>query len=122
MSPTQKALQQLKIRECPAEVVEKWNAFSKTKKDLFNVIDIIAIKYSFIEGIQVTSESNVSARIKKVYENEHIIRKWLVAGGVFSIWGFTSKVQEKFLACEFRLVENALCHTKTQLAFLKGKK
>lgn len=48
------------------EIVEKWNQFSRTRKDLFGFIDLVAVRGNEILGVQTTSGSNVSARIEKI--------------------------------------------------------
>ena len=52
------------------EVVEKWNAFTKTKKDLFGCIDLIAIGNGETLAVQVTSRSNMAARRDKILAAE----------------------------------------------------
>ena len=52
------------------EVVEKWNAFTRTKKDLFGCIDLVAIGNGETLAIQVTSRSNMSARRAKILAAE----------------------------------------------------
>jgi hypothetical protein len=52
------------------EVVEKWNAFTKTKKDLFGCIDLIAIGNGETLAVQVTSRSNMSSRRAKILAAE----------------------------------------------------
>lgn len=73
-SPTSRTLALLRDK-CgyAAEVVEKWNPHSKTRKDLFNFIDIVAVRpegelSGCILGVQATSASNMSARKKKCQE------------------------------------------------------
>lgn len=53
-------------------MVEKWNAFTKQRQDLFGFADILALK----EGqtpllVQTTSGGGVSSRIKKILEHEN---------------------------------------------------
>lgn len=50
------------------EVVEKWNSFSGKRNDLFGVFDILAVGHGHTLGVQVTSRSNMAARIKKIKE------------------------------------------------------
>ena len=66
VSPTQRAMKHLKELGYQAQIVEKWNQFSKTRKDLFDCIDIVAIRPGVpVLGVQCTSHSNLSARVKK---------------------------------------------------------
>lgn len=52
------------------QVVERWNSFAKIRQDLW-CFDILAID---LEGntvaVQVTSKTNVNARIKKIEESD----------------------------------------------------
>jgi len=70
ISPTQRTLARLKKENYNlCEVTEKWCSWSKRRKDLFGFIDILAIKDGDTVAIQVTSYSNVSARVKKITES-----------------------------------------------------
>jgi|TARA_B110000263_G_scaffold173151_1_gene151040 hypothetical protein len=75
VSPTQRTLKRLRESgEYPlVQVVERWNAFAKIRQDLFGIIDILAIdtKGNTV-GLQVTSYSNISARIKKMENSDAI--------------------------------------------------
>lgn len=55
-----------------AEVVEKFNSFTKTRKDLWGIIDILAIRKDEVLGVQTTSYGDVSKRVKKIADSEHI--------------------------------------------------
>jgi hypothetical protein len=46
--------------------VEYYNAFTKRKHDLYGCIDLLAVGNGETLAIQVTSKSNMSARIKKI--------------------------------------------------------
>jgi hypothetical protein len=50
--------------------VERWNAFTKTRHDLFGCIDLLAIGNGETVAVQVTSKSNLSARKHKIEEAE----------------------------------------------------
>ena len=58
-------------------IVEHWNAFARIRQDLFGFLDLLAIRENEIVGIQVTSASNVAARVKKIstHENIAMVRK-----------------------------------------------
>ena len=69
ISPTQRTLKRLRDSEdYPlVSIVERWNAFAKIRQDLFGIIDLLAIdSKGNTVGIQVTSYSNISARVKKI--------------------------------------------------------
>jgi|TARA_R110002126_G_scaffold98870_1_gene229911 hypothetical protein len=75
ISPTQRTLKRLREKEeYPlVTIVERWNAFAKIRQDLFGIIDILAIdtKGNTV-GLQVTSYSNISARVKKMENSDAI--------------------------------------------------
>ena len=67
VSPTSKALKWLRESGLHPGVVEHWNAFARKRVDLWGFIDIIAIRDGDpIRYIQVTSWTNVNARIQKI--------------------------------------------------------
>jgi hypothetical protein len=51
------------------DVVESYNAFTKRKKDLFGIFDILAVGNGETIAVQITSKANMSARIKKIQES-----------------------------------------------------
>tara|TARA_B100000029_G_scaffold230060_2_gene227535 strand:- start:581 stop:892 length:312 start_codon:yes stop_codon:yes gene_type:complete len=87
LSPTARSLKKLRDEGWKPWVVEVFNHFTKKRKDLFNVADIIAYKDNEILLVQATSASNVSARVKKIAESEHIdgLRE---AGFQIEVWGW----------------------------------
>jgi hypothetical protein len=76
-SPTQLSLKKLRADGYIAEVVEKWIPGANIRKDLFGFIDIVAIRDGETLGVQTTSKSNMSARIRKIEDSDFIsaIRK-----------------------------------------------
>jgi len=72
-SPTQLTLKKLRSEGyTTVQIVERWNAFAKIRQDLFQIIDVLAVKDGETIGIQVTSKTNVPARIRKIEECEHL--------------------------------------------------
>jgi hypothetical protein len=65
-----KALYESQGYKC--EVVESYNSFTKRKKDMFGILDMVAIGNGESLGIQMTSKSNMSSRIKKIQESEYL--------------------------------------------------
>lgn len=59
------------------EVVEKWIPGANIRKDLFGFIDLVALKDNQTLGVQATSYSNISARVRKIEESEllSVVRK-----------------------------------------------
>lgn len=68
-SPTQRSLKHIRDAGYHAEVTEKWNPWAKIRQDLFGFIDIVAVGKKETVGIQTTSYSNMSARIKKILDS-----------------------------------------------------
>ena len=71
-SPTQRSLEHLREQGYLAEVVERFNSFTKRRHDLWTWCDILAIRKGEVLAVQVTSGSNVSARIKKIQESDTV--------------------------------------------------
>jgi hypothetical protein len=74
MTPTQRSLEALRKEGYLPVVVERWNPFAKIRQDLWGWADILAIRKNEVLAVQVTSGSNVSARIKKIQESETIAK------------------------------------------------
>jgi hypothetical protein len=70
MTPSQRTVLHLRKLGYQTANVESYNHFTKRKKDLFGVIDILAIGNGETLAVQVTSKSNMSSRIKKIEESE----------------------------------------------------
>lgn len=107
VSPTQRALAECKRRGYEAQVVERFNSFTKRRHDLFGCIDIVAVTpapppaptmvdeegpFSLgppgrIIGIQVTSGTNHAARIAKI-KAEPRMAAWAKAGGLLWVWSW----------------------------------
>lgn len=95
MTPTQRALKLCKEQGWTAGIVEKWNPHAKIRQDLFGCIDlIVADEGEGILGVQVTSGSNVPARMAKAKEEPRLL-KWLASGGRFEVWGFRKLAKRK---------------------------
>jgi len=86
--PTQRALAHCRAKGWTAGIVEKWNVHAGIRQDLFGCIDLIVLDgQPGALGVQVTSGSNVAARITKSLA-EPRLRTWLQSGSRFSIWGY----------------------------------
>lgn len=89
MTPTQRSIDFCRDNGWPCEVVERWVPGTRVRKDLFGFIDAIALIHGRIVGLQITSRSNVSARVKKItIEKAAEFRGWLDAGGIVEVWGW----------------------------------
>jgi hypothetical protein len=73
MTPTQRSLKALRELGYLVEVVEKWNSFTRTRKDLWGWADLLAIRRDEVLAVQVTSEG-VANRVAKVAASETVGR------------------------------------------------
>ena len=76
-SPTELTLKKWRKAGYLCAVVEKWNPHVKIRQDLFGCIDVLAVGPDGTIGIQSTSYSNVSARVRKIEdmpETVHALR------------------------------------------------
>jgi hypothetical protein len=96
-SPTARTLAQCRKKGFTCGVVETFVHFPPPghRKDLFGCIDMIAcIPGVGLLGIQATSGSNVTARMKKA-KAEPRLRDWLASGGGFEVWGWCAPKEGK---------------------------
>jgi hypothetical protein len=80
--------------------VESYNHFSRRKKDLFNIFDILAIGNGETVGIQITSKSNMSSRIKKISESE-FLPELVRSGWKILVLGWYKKENGRWACKEF---------------------
>lgn len=87
MSPTQRCLKHLRELGYTPAVVEKFNSFTKQRKDLYECIDIVAVRPGVrVLGIQACAHSSMSARMKKCIE---FGQGWLSTGHTqLEVWAF----------------------------------
>lgn len=71
-SPTQRSLALMRSRGYLCAVTEHWNHFAKIRQDLFGIIDILCLGDNEVVGVQSTSASNISARVKKITDCEFL--------------------------------------------------
>ena len=82
------------------DVVESYNAFTKRKKDLFSIFDVLAVGNGETIGIQITSKSNMSSRIKKISES-NMLPYLLAAKWRIIVIGFFKKPNGRYDYKEF---------------------
>lgn len=87
---TQMTLKHLRKLGCTVDVVERVVPYSFIRKDLFGIIDIIAIRSGVILGVQSTSGSCHTKRIQKALAEPRLL-EWLRAGGKFEVWSWKKK-------------------------------
>ena len=95
LTPTQRSLKYLRDMGYHVEIVEHWNHFARQRKDLWGFADLLAIRPGEVLAVQVTSGSNVSARVKKIAEHENtpLVRE---AGIRIEVQGWTKKKDGKY--------------------------
>ena len=86
-TPTTRTLKQLRFEGFTCAIVEKWNPHAKIRQDLFGFIDILALRGETTLAVQCTSYSNMSARIKKIADDEHV-RAVRDANWQIQVWGW----------------------------------
>ncbi len=87
-SPTGRTLAYLRRAGYTPAVAERWIPRANVRKDLFGIIDIVAIKAgSPILGIQVTTAGNLSTRVAKA-RHCPALPTWLATGAAFELHGW----------------------------------
>ena len=96
-SPTQRSLKYMRKEGYTVDVVERWIPKANVRKDLFGCIDLVALHPGIqgVIGIQTTSYTNISARIKKILANEIMIL-WLNAGNLLFVHGWKKKKNGRY--------------------------
>lgn len=74
MSPTARSIAFLKENGWLVDTVERWIPGANIRKDCFGCFDLLACRPEEAALIQVTSDSNVSARLKKIEESEMVAK------------------------------------------------
>ena len=95
MTPTQRSLAALRELGYLVEVVEKWNSFTRTRKDLWGWADLLAIRRGEVLAVQVTSEG-VANRVKKIMDSETIGRV-REAGVRVEVHGWRKNVKGRYV-------------------------
>lgn len=71
-SPTQLTLRHLRNEGWTAAIVEFWNPHARVRNDLFGFVDVLALRGAETLAVQTTSDSNVSARLRKIADSPNI--------------------------------------------------
>lgn len=71
-SPTQRSLHYLREQGYDVWITETWDHFARKRRDLWGFVDILAIREGETLGVQTTSGSNVSARVRKIEDSEYL--------------------------------------------------
>lgn len=88
-TPTSRTLEALRADGWTAEVVERFNSFTKRRTDLIGCVDILAFcpEMGFL-GVQACAGASHAARAAKV-RAEPRAALWLAAGGRLEVWSWT---------------------------------
>jgi len=90
----------MESRGYKCDIVESYNAFTRRKKDLFSLFDILAIGNGETVAIQLTSKSNMSARVKKI-GNSDILPELLKSKWRILVIGWYKKPNGRYDFKEF---------------------
>jgi hypothetical protein len=75
VSPTQLSLAHLRRNGWIADICERWvpngGPGPGVRRDLFGLVDLVAVRGSETMGVQTTSASNVAAHLRKMTDDEH---------------------------------------------------
>lgn len=99
MRPTERTIQRLKNEGALCGVTEKWVVIpghpgGGVRRDLFDVIDCIALLPGEIRGIQCGAMSGHSGHVHKCMASE-ALKTWLTAGGTFYIYSWGKRATKK---------------------------
>lgn len=74
-SPTRLSLEYLRGHGYDVDVVERWvpgMAGRQVRRDLFGILDLVALRGDETLGVQVTTKHNLGSRARKIAESEHV--------------------------------------------------
>lgn len=92
ISPTQRSLAHARKKlGWAVDVVEHWNSHTRQRRDLFHIIDIVALGANKTIGIQATSTGNAMARVDKLINSESTLQ-WLAdPNRELEVWGWAKQ-------------------------------
>lgn len=92
---TQRSLKALRDAGYLVAITERWNDFAKIRQDLFGFVDLLALRENETLAVQVTSRENISSRVAKISESEHIaaVRK---AGWRIEVHGWRKEANGRY--------------------------
>jgi hypothetical protein len=118
ISPTQRTLAYFEEQGYMCGMVERFIKIPNLpgggiRKDLFNIIDIIAIRENEIVGVQSCGSDFAGHQKKILGENKDKLSDWLSAGGKFYLigWRKVKKVRgQKTMVWKPRIIELTRVH------------
>ena len=90
MTPTARSLEFARRQGWLVDVVERWIAPARIRKDLFGCIDLVVLTDAGILGVQACAGASHAARREKALA-EPRLRRWLEAGGAFEVWSWAKQ-------------------------------
>ena len=106
----QRTLKWLREQNIKYDIVESYNSFSKRRKDLFGIIDIVALHNKKTIGIQVCG-ADWSSHIKKIKASPFAL-DWIEAGELWLIgW---RKLKEGWVSRKYVWKRGDISTTSTQ--------
>jgi len=72
-SPTKRSLDKFRKEGYLVEITEHWVPQAGIRKDLWGFCDLLAVKGTEIIAIQVTSATNINARVYKIMGNKNFL-------------------------------------------------
>ncbi len=112
-SPTARTLAECRKRGWSVGVVERWIPQARIRQDLFGFIDLVAMDGKCIYGIQSTSGSNLSARLKKIGAEPRALA-FVESGGRILVQGWRKlKKTGRWEVREIEVTKEMLCISGT---------
>lgn len=74
MRPTELSLRILRDEGWLVDVCERWvpsGSIGQVRRDLFGMLDLVAVRGTETLGVQTTSHDNVASRIRKMTDDDH---------------------------------------------------
>ena len=93
ISNTSRTLEYIRSQGWEADKVEQYNVYSRRRKDLFNVIDIVALGEKGIIGVQSCGQS-FAEHDRKIL-NEPLALKWIEKGGALMLIGWRKILRKR---------------------------
>jgi hypothetical protein len=96
MSPTARALAQLRKEGWLPAVVERWNPGARVRQDFLGFADILAVNervHGGVLAVQVTTQAHVGDRFTKITTPPVSARttRWLWSDNTLEIWGYAKR-------------------------------
>ena len=90
MTPTARSLKHLRDNGFTAEVVERYNSFTRRRHDLFNFADILGFRGNEVVLIQTTTRGHLRDRWDKVVDSP-TAQAWVVGGNRIEVHGWVKR-------------------------------